>query len=157
MSAPQELSGRRDSRPPRISPLSRFRIARRVEAAASHRAWKFDQTLLLPVSVQEERAIWRGLRRGSSLGILIFARSRRAKGSERAQPPFDPVMMTALLLYAYCKGVYSLRRIAKAARERSQRLNSGMAEYVRDVHCKSASNARASARSCVSKPSLNQG
>ena len=27
-------------------------------------------------------------------------------------------MMTALLLYGYCNGVYSSRRIAKAARER---------------------------------------
>ena len=27
-------------------------------------------------------------------------------------------MMTALLLYAYCQGVYSSRRIAKAATER---------------------------------------
>ncbi len=39
-------------------------------------------------------------------------------GSARGQPPFDPAMMTALLLYAYCNGVYSSRRIAKAARER---------------------------------------
>ena len=39
-------------------------------------------------------------------------------GSERGQPPFDPAMMTALLLYAYCNGVYSSRRIGKAARER---------------------------------------
>ena len=38
--------------------------------------------------------------------------------SERGQPPFDPAMMTALLLYAYCSGVYSSRRIAKASRER---------------------------------------
>ena len=35
-----------------------------------------------------------------------------------AQPPFDPVMMTALLLYSYCCGIYSSRRIAKACRER---------------------------------------
>ena len=41
-----------------------------------------------------------------------------AYGSERGQPPFDPAMMTALLLYAYCNGVYSSRRIAKASRER---------------------------------------
>ena len=34
--------------------------------------------------------------------------------SERGQPPFDPAMMTALLLYGYCNGVYSSRRIAKA-------------------------------------------
>ena len=36
---------------------------------------------------------------------------------ERGQPPFDPVMMTALLLYSYCSGIYSSRRIAKACRE----------------------------------------
>ena len=29
-------------------------------------------------------------------------------------------MMTALLLYGYCNGVYSSRRIAKAARERGR-------------------------------------
>jgi transposase len=34
------------------------------------------------------------------------------------QPPFDPSMMTALLLYAYCSGLYSSRRIAKACAER---------------------------------------
>ena len=39
-------------------------------------------------------------------------------GSERGQPPFNPIMMTALLLYAYCSGIYSSRRIAKACRER---------------------------------------
>ena len=39
-------------------------------------------------------------------------------GSERGQPPFDPVMMTALLLYSYCCGIYSSRRIAKAYHER---------------------------------------
>jgi transposase len=39
-------------------------------------------------------------------------------GSERGQPPFDPIMMTVLLLYSYCCGIYSSRRIAKACRER---------------------------------------
>jgi transposase len=38
-------------------------------------------------------------------------------GSERGQPPFDPAMMTALLLYANCSGIYSSRRMAKACRE----------------------------------------
>jgi len=32
----------------------------------------------------------------------------------RGAPPFDPAMMTCLLLYAYCIGVYSSRKIAKA-------------------------------------------
>src|SRR5881227_3697686 len=37
---------------------------------------------------------------------------------ERGYPPFHPVMMTALLLYSYCQGIYPSRRIAKACRER---------------------------------------
>jgi transposase len=35
------------------------------------------------------------------------------------QPPFDPRMMTALLLHGYASGLYSSRRIAKAAVERA--------------------------------------
>ena len=37
---------------------------------------------------------------------------------EKGQPPYHPAMMTALLLYGYCVGVYSSRRIAKACAER---------------------------------------
>ena len=37
---------------------------------------------------------------------------------ERGYPPYHPVMMTALVLYAYCQGIYPSRRIAKACRER---------------------------------------
>ena len=36
------------------------------------------------------------------------------------QPPFVPRMMTALLLFAYCSGLYSSRRIAKACAERGR-------------------------------------
>jgi transposase len=32
----------------------------------------------------------------------------------RGAPPFDPTMMTCLLLYAYCVGIFSSRKIAKA-------------------------------------------
>jgi len=39
-------------------------------------------------------------------------------GEERGQPPYHPVMMTALLLYGYCQGVYSSRRLARACAER---------------------------------------
>ena len=38
--------------------------------------------------------------------------------SEKGQPPFHPVMMTALLLYGYCCGIYSSRRLAKACGDR---------------------------------------
>ena len=33
----------------------------------------------------------------------------------RRAPPFDPKMMVCLLLYAYCVGVFSSRKIAQAA------------------------------------------
>ena len=33
-------------------------------------------------------------------------------------PPYHPVMMTALLVYAYSQGIYSSRRIARACEER---------------------------------------
>ena len=32
----------------------------------------------------------------------------------RGAPPFDPAMMVCLLLYGYCVGVFSSRKIAKA-------------------------------------------
>ena len=37
---------------------------------------------------------------------------------DRGFPPYDPVMMTALLLYAYCQGHYASRRIAKTCEDR---------------------------------------
>src|SRR5438105_11884127 len=84
------------------------------------RAWKIDQPLFLPPSVQDfvaedhlARFVVRLVR--DDLGLAVITGTY---GSERGQPPFDPAMMTALLLYSYCCGVYSSRRIAKACRER---------------------------------------
>jgi hypothetical protein len=34
-----------------------------------------------------------------------------AYASERGQPPFDPAMTTGFLLYGYCNGIYSPRRM----------------------------------------------
>src|SRR5262245_25648826 len=36
----------------------------------------------------------------------------------RGYPPFDPGMMTTLVLYSYCQGIYSSRRRARACRQR---------------------------------------
>jgi len=55
---------------------------------------------------------------GLVLDHLDLSAIEAAYAGLRGQPPFDPAMMTALLLYAYCNGVYSSRRIAKASRER---------------------------------------
>jgi transposase len=37
---------------------------------------------------------------------------------ERGYPPMHPQMMTALLLYSYCQGIYASRRIARGCRQR---------------------------------------
>jgi transposase len=38
--------------------------------------------------------------------------------SSKGQPPYHPGLMTALLLYAYCRGIYTSRRIEIACEER---------------------------------------
>ena len=84
------------------------------------RAWKIDQPLFLPPTVQDfvaedhlARFVLRLVRDDVDLGEITGT-----YGSERGQPPFDPTMMTALLLYSYTQGIYASRRIAKACRER---------------------------------------
>jgi transposase len=49
--------------------------------------------------------------------VLSLLRDEIEYESDRGQPPLDPVMMTALLLYSYCCGIYASRRIAAACRE----------------------------------------
>ena len=84
------------------------------------RAWKIEEPLLLPVTVQEfvrKDHLARFL-----LGVveeeLDLSAIMSCYSSTQGQPPFHPTMMAALLLYAYCSGVYSSRRIAKACGER---------------------------------------
>lgn len=83
------------------------------------RDWDVEQVWLLPPSVQElvpegHRAhLVRELVRESLDLSAIFKAYRREQGS----PPFNPAMMTALLLYAYTQGVFSSRKIAAACEE----------------------------------------
>jgi len=85
------------------------------------RPWKIDEAQLLPPSVQDyvpadhlSRLIVVLVR--EELGLSAVTGSYR---STLGQPPFDPQMMTALLLHGYASGIYSSRRIAKAAMERA--------------------------------------
>ena len=85
------------------------------------RPWKIDEAQLLPPSVQDyvpadhlSRLVVALVREALDLGA-ISGSYRSALG----QPPFDPRMMTALLLHGYASGIYSSRRIAKAAVERT--------------------------------------
>jgi transposase len=85
------------------------------------RAWKIDEAQLLPPSVQDyvprehlSRLIVALVR--EELDLSAIAGSYR---SVLGQPPFDPRLMTALLLHGYASGLYASRRIAKAAVERA--------------------------------------
>ncbi len=85
------------------------------------RPWKIDQIQLLPPSVQDfvpeghlSRFIVALVRESLDLSAITGSDT-----SGLGQPPFDPWMMTALLLHAYASGIYSSRRIAKAAVERA--------------------------------------
>jgi transposase len=86
-----------------------------------YRPWKIDQTQLLPPSVQDyvpEDHLSRfvvALVRES----LDLCEIEAAYASPLGQPPFDPHLMTALLLHAYASGIYSSRRIARACEERA--------------------------------------
>jgi transposase len=85
------------------------------------RPWKIDEVQLLPPSVQDyvpkdhlSRLIVALVREQLDLSAIV--------GSYRSglgQPPFDPRLMTALLLHGYASGIYSSRRIARASVERA--------------------------------------
>ena len=80
------------------------------------RPWKIDQAQLLPPDVRDfvpEDHLSRFI-------VALVTESRDLSAitnsytSALGQPPFDPRMMTALLLNGYASGIYSSRRIARA-------------------------------------------
>ena len=85
-----------------------------------YRPWKIDEPMLLPATVQE--FVDKDHLARFVLNLVVeeidLEAIERVYRVDRGQPPFDPAMMTGLLLYGYCNGVYSSRRIAKACRER---------------------------------------
>lgn len=88
--------------------------------AKTFRPWDVEQRWLLPPSVNElvpEDHLAHFVR-DTFRGELDLSTIMSEYAEERGFPPFHPVMMSALLLYSYCQGVYSSRRIAKACVER---------------------------------------
>lgn len=87
----------------------------------SFRAWNPEQRYLLPPAVDEfvppghlAHFVRELVRESLDLGAIVESHA----GEERGYPPCDPTMMTGLLLYAYCQGIYSSRRIAQAREQR---------------------------------------
>ena len=88
--------------------------------AKSFRSWDVDQIMLLPPSVQElvpagnvAHFVRELVRESLDLSAILDTYAE-----ERGFPPYDPTMMTALLLYGYTQGVYSSRRLARACEQR---------------------------------------
>jgi transposase len=84
------------------------------------REWNPEQHWLLPPSVEEfvpagdlAHFIRDLVQHSLDLSAIVATYTE-----ERGFPPYHPVMMTALLLYAYCQGIYSSRRMAKACEQR---------------------------------------
>src|SRR4030081_1668605 len=84
------------------------------------RIWKIDEPLFLPPMVGDFVAKDHLARFVLSLvkDELDLVEITGTYGRWGGHPPYDPTMMTALLLYSYSRGIYSSRRIAKACRER---------------------------------------
>jgi transposase len=84
------------------------------------RPWKIDEPLLLGPTVADFVAADHLARFVLNLvrDDIDLAEITGMYGSERGQPPFDPTMMTALLLYSCCCGIYSSRRIANLSVDR---------------------------------------
>jgi transposase len=85
------------------------------------RAWDVDQVWLLPPSVHDfvpaghpAHLIRELVQSELDLTAILAAYERELRGF----PPYHPAMMVALLLYAYSRGVYSSRQIARGCAER---------------------------------------
>ncbi len=79
------------------------------------RPYQPDQRLLLPQDLNEmlpEGDLAYFVR--ETVEALDLSAILKEYAEERGQPPFHPVMMTSLLLYAYARGVRSSRKIAQA-------------------------------------------
>lgn len=88
--------------------------------AKTFRPWEIDQQNLFPPSVRDfvpaghlAHFVRDLVREDLDLDAIM-----REYDEERGFPPYHPAMMVALLLYAYCRGVYASRRIATACEER---------------------------------------
>lgn len=86
----------------------------------TYRPWNPNQQYLLPPSVQdwlpENDMVYFLLDTVNELDISAI--TQKYEQENRGFPPFHPRMMVALLLYSYCRGIFSSRKIMRACEER---------------------------------------
>src|SRR4030042_3385159 len=82
-----------------------------------YRPWDPDQMLLFPQAMrnalQEGHLVFRILDVVNALDISCVT-DRMEERDPRGTRPYHPRMMLALLMYGYCCGIYSSRRMAAA-------------------------------------------
>lgn len=87
--------------------------------AKTYRPWNPDQTLLLPPVLQQwlpkGHLVYFVLDTVKRLDLSAITSLYEQEG--RGYPPYHPQMMVGMLLYAYCKGVPSSRKIAQRLEE----------------------------------------
>jgi len=88
--------------------------------AKTFRPWDVNQAWLLPASVHDfvPPEHLAHLVREIVRDELDLTPILSVYDEERGQPPYHPAMMVALLLYAYSRGMYSSRQIARGCEER---------------------------------------
>ena len=88
-----------------------------MQKPKSFRPWQPDQTTLLPPSprewLAEDHQVYFLLDLVEELDLSEILIPAQAK-DPRGEKGFDPRMMTMLLLYAYCVGTVSSRKIERA-------------------------------------------
>src|SRR6266581_9549546 len=84
-----------------------------------YRAYLPNQDLLLPPSLREWLAEEHLVYFVSDVvdQLDLSAIHTVYEQEKRGQPPYDPRLMTKLLVYGYCTGVFSSRRMQKRLRE----------------------------------------
>jgi transposase len=86
----------------------------------SYRPWTPTQAYLLPPSpmewLDEGHLAYFVLDLVPTLDLTAIERAIQAKDA-RGERPYPPVMMAVLLIYAYCVGVFSSRKMARATYE----------------------------------------
>src|SRR6266536_1078891 len=78
------------------------------------RRYEPDQLLLMPPSLSDwvpERHLARFV--GDLVDELDLSAIEESYGEERGYPPYHPRMMVKVLLYGYCTGTFSSRKMAR--------------------------------------------
>ena len=88
--------------------------------AKTFREWNPEQSMMFPPVVLDlvEKDELVHFVRNLVLEQLDLSEIMGQYQEERGYPPMHPAMMTALVLYSYCQGIYSSRRIARACKQR---------------------------------------